>query len=245
MEDHPTILLIEDELQLRDNLQILLQSAGYQVTTAANGVEGIQQLREQAFDLVITDLVMPGMDGFKVMDYLQVHSSETVVVAITGYVSAESAITALRKGAYDYLAKPLDVDLVYSVVARALELLAADSDLVYVTCWLRFIGPEGEELDGRGYAPLGNRVLSADEENWDGDTTALLSRRALERLTEPYDPRASIHADWHLYRRLRERGDRRGIEGGDRCEWRAGSRRGSAHGRWAQGLPSRSIRSDQ
>jgi len=119
MEDHPTILLIEDELQLRDNLQILLQSAGYQVTTAANGVEGIQQLREQAFDLVLTDLVMPGMDGFKVMDYLRVQSPETVVVALTGYVSAESAITALRKGAYDYLAKPLDVDLVYSVVARA------------------------------------------------------------------------------------------------------------------------------
>jgi signal transduction histidine kinase len=129
MEDHPTILLIEDELQLRDNLQILLQSAGYQVTTAANGVEGIQQLREQAFDLVITDLVMPGMDGFKVMDDLRVHSPETVVVAITGYVSAESAITALRKGAYDYLAKPLDVDLVYSVVARALEKVRLQKDL--------------------------------------------------------------------------------------------------------------------
>jgi signal transduction histidine kinase len=129
MEDHPTILLIEDELQLRENLQILLQSVGYQVTTAANGVEGIQQLQEQAFDLVITDLVMPGMDGFKVMDYLRVHSPETVVVAITGYVSAESAITALRKGAYDYLAKPLDVDLVYSVVARALEKVRLQKDL--------------------------------------------------------------------------------------------------------------------
>jgi len=129
MEDHPTILLIEDELQLRDNLQLLLQSAGYQVTTAANGVEGIQQLQEQAFDLVITDLIMPGMDGFKVMDYLQVHSPGTVVVAITGYVSAESAITALRRGAYDYLAKPLDVDVVYSVVARALEKVRLQKDL--------------------------------------------------------------------------------------------------------------------
>jgi len=129
MEDHPTILLIEDELQLRHNLQILLQSAGYQVTAAANGVQGMQQIQEQAFDLVITDLVMPGMDGFKVMDDLRVHSPETVVVAITGYVSAESAIKALRKGAYDYLAKPLDVDLVYSVVARALEKVRLQKDL--------------------------------------------------------------------------------------------------------------------
>jgi len=129
MEDHPTILLIEDELQLCHNLQLLLQSAGYQVTTAANGVQGMQQIQEQAFDLVITDLVMPGMDGFKVMDDLRVHSPETVVVAITGYVSAESAIKALRKGAYDYLAKPLDVDLVYSVVARALEKVRLQKDL--------------------------------------------------------------------------------------------------------------------
>ena len=129
MEDHPTILLIEDELQLRDDLQILLQSAGYQVTTAANGVQGIQQIQEQAFDLVITDLIMPGMDGFKVMDYLRVHSPETVVVAITGYVSADSAIKALRRGAYDYLAKPLDVDVVYSVVARAMEKVRLQKDL--------------------------------------------------------------------------------------------------------------------
>jgi len=129
MDDHPTILLIEDELQLRANLQILLQSAGYQVTTAANGAEGLQQLREQPFDLVITDLVMPGVDGFQVMDDLRDHSPETVVVAMTGYASTESAIQALRKGAYDYLTKPLDVDLMYSVVARAMEKVRLQKDL--------------------------------------------------------------------------------------------------------------------
>src|SRR5215831_710862 len=129
MENHPTILLIEDELQLRENLQILLQSAGYQVTTAATGEEGSQRIREQPFDLVITDLVMPGMDGFQVMDYLRGHRPETVVVAMTGYASTESAIQALRKGAYDYLTKPLDVDLMHSVVARALEKVRLQKDL--------------------------------------------------------------------------------------------------------------------
>jgi signal transduction histidine kinase len=129
MTDHPAILLIEDELPLRNNLQILLQSEGYQVITAANGAQGIQRIQEQAFDLVITDLVMPGTDGFQVMDYLRVNHPDTVVVAITGYISAESAIKALRKGAYDYLAKPLDVDLVQSVVARALEKVQLQKDL--------------------------------------------------------------------------------------------------------------------
>src|SRR5438128_1477614 len=129
MEDHPTILLIEDELQLRENLQILLQSARYQVTIAANGEEGIQQIQEQPFDLVITDLVMSEMDGFQVMDYLRGHCPDTVVVAMTGYVSTESAIQALRKGAYDYLTKPLDVDLVHSVVPRALDKVQLKKDL--------------------------------------------------------------------------------------------------------------------
>lgn len=92
-------------------------------------------------------------------------------------------------------------------VARAIELFRVEPELAYVTCWLRFVGPGGEELDGRGYAPLGNRVVAADEENWDGDTTALLSRRALDRLPGPFDRRGGMHGDWHLYRRLRERGE--------------------------------------
>lgn len=123
-----------------------------------------------------------------------------------GDAAARNLGIALAEG--DYLMM-FDADNVLEpeFVARALELHAADPQLAYVTCWLRFIGPEGDELDGRGYAPLGNRVLSPEEENWDGDTTALLSRRALARLSGPYDPRASIHADWHLYRRLRAIGE--------------------------------------
>lgn len=90
-------------------------------------------------------------------------------------------------------------------VSRALALLEADPQLAYVTCWLRFIGPEGEELAGRGYAPLGNRVLREEEENWDGDTTGLFPRRVLEELEPTYAIGAAMHADWLLYRRLRER----------------------------------------
>jgi signal transduction histidine kinase len=72
---------------------------------------------------------MPGMDGFQVMDYLRGHRPEAVVVAMTGYASTESAIQALRKGAYDYLTKPLDVDLMHSVVARAMEKVRLQKDL--------------------------------------------------------------------------------------------------------------------
>ena len=87
MGEQPVILLIEDEARLRDNLQTLLQSEGYHVTTAQNGAEGIKRLRQESFDLVITDLVMPEIDGFQVLEYLKAYSPETVVVVMTAYVS--------------------------------------------------------------------------------------------------------------------------------------------------------------
>jgi DNA-binding response OmpR family regulator len=121
MDTQPAILLIEDEMHLRRHLQILLQSEGYYVLTAADGVEGIQQVQAQPFDLVITDLVVPGIDGFQVMDYVQDLCPDTVLVAITGYASTESAVQALRRGAYDYIAKPFDIDLLLIVIKRALE----------------------------------------------------------------------------------------------------------------------------
>jgi two-component system, sensor histidine kinase and response regulator len=121
MGEQPVILLIEDEARLRDNLQTLLQSEGYHVTTAQNGAEGIKRLRQESFDLVITDLVMPEIDGFQVLEYLKAYSPETVVVVMTAYVSAGSVIDALRKGAYDYLSKPFEFDLMKATIARALE----------------------------------------------------------------------------------------------------------------------------
>jgi signal transduction histidine kinase len=121
MGEQPVILLIEDETRLRDNLQTLLQSEGYYVTSAQNGAEGIKRLRQESFDLVITDLVMPVVDGFQVLEYLKSYSPETVVVVMTAYVSAGSVIDALRKGAYDYLSKPFEFDLMKATIARALE----------------------------------------------------------------------------------------------------------------------------
>jgi two-component system sensor histidine kinase/response regulator len=131
MVEQPTILLIEDEARLRENLQTLLQSEGYCVMTAPNGAEGIKRLRQEPFDLVITDLVMPEVDGFQVLEYLKAYSPETVVVVMTAYVSAGSVIDALRKGAYDYLSKPFEFDLMKATIARALEKASLQKRLRY------------------------------------------------------------------------------------------------------------------
>src|SRR6266542_1261067 len=121
MSERPAILLIEDEPRLRNNLQILLEREGYHVTTAENGVQGIKKAEERPYDLVITDLVTPELNGFQVMDYLKTRCPDTVVLAMTGYVSTESAIAALRRGAYDYLSKPFDFDIMKITIERALE----------------------------------------------------------------------------------------------------------------------------
>ena len=112
----------------------------------------------------------------------------------------------LAEGAY-LMMFDADNALEPEFVARALRMLEADPQLAYVTCWLRFVGPDGEELDGRGYAPLGNRVLRSEGENWDGDTIALFPRRVLTSLDPSFPSDAAMHADWLLYRRLRERGE--------------------------------------
>jgi CheY-like chemotaxis protein len=121
MREQPSILLIEDEARLRHNLEVLLEGEGYRVVSAEDGAEGIQKLQEEPFDLVITDVVMPHVDGFQVMEYLKDYCPDAAVVAMTAYVSTESAIEALRRGAYDYLAKPFDIDLMQVVIKRALE----------------------------------------------------------------------------------------------------------------------------
>ena len=121
MDEQPAILLIDDEPRLRNNLQILLRREGYLVTSAQNGHEGVKKAQEQPFDLVVTDIVMPDGDGFYVMDYVKSHLPDTLVLAMTAHVSMDSAVEALRAGAYDYLSKPFDFDIMKITIDRALE----------------------------------------------------------------------------------------------------------------------------
>lgn len=119
-----------------------------------------------------------------------------------GDLTARNLGLSLARG--DYLLM-FDADNVLEpeFVARALAMFGERPELAYVTCWLRFVDAEGNELDGGGYAPLGNRVLSEEGENWDGDTSALLPRRVLDLLQPPLAADGPMQGDWLLYRRLR------------------------------------------
>jgi two-component system response regulator PilR (NtrC family) len=115
------ILVVDDEQSLRDVLSIMLKRAGYAVTNVCDGDEAIEQLNKEIFDLVITDLRMPKVDGMEVLKAVKSSSPETVVLVITAFATADSAVEAMKHGAYDYLTKPFQVDEVQLIIRNALE----------------------------------------------------------------------------------------------------------------------------
>lgn len=120
------ILVVDDEAAERITLGEVLRLEGYHVTLAASGEQALAIVRQEPmFDLAILDLRLPGMDGLQVLDGIRRISAETIVILITGYGTLETAVQALRKGAYDFLLKPSPVEEVLVAVRRALSELKA------------------------------------------------------------------------------------------------------------------------
>jgi two-component system response regulator PilR (NtrC family) len=117
----PRVLVVDDERSMREFLEIFLRSEGYAVRTA-DGVEAArQELVADEFDVVITDVQMPGGSGIELLRLAQQEAPETVVIVMTAYASTETAIEAMKAGAYDYVTKPFKVDEMRVVLEKALE----------------------------------------------------------------------------------------------------------------------------
>jgi CheY-like chemotaxis protein len=115
------ILLIEDEAQLRKNLEILLSRAGYSVVAAATGDEGVQYLRTMTFDAVVTDLIMEGFESFELLECVTTYACGVPVIVITGHASTHSATEALCRGAHNYIAKPFSIGVLKAAIENALK----------------------------------------------------------------------------------------------------------------------------
>jgi two-component system response regulator PilR (NtrC family) len=116
------VLIVDDEQSMRELLGIMLQQAGYDVTQADGGETAIQMLKgTEAFDLVITDLRMRKVDGLAVLKAAKEHSPRTVVLVVTAFASTETAVEAMKLGAYDYVTKPFKLDELKLTIANALE----------------------------------------------------------------------------------------------------------------------------
>ena len=117
----PAILVVDDEKGIRDLLEIVFVKEGYRVETAASCREGLERIEASSPDLVLTDMRMPDGTGFEVLHAVRESSPGTPVVMITAYTTTQTAIEAMKAGAYDYVSKPFDVDQLKIVVGRALE----------------------------------------------------------------------------------------------------------------------------
>jgi two-component system, NtrC family, response regulator PilR len=115
------VLVVDDEQSMRDLLAIMLRQAGYEVSVADGGETAVETLKTESFDLVVTDLRMRKIDGLTVLKAAKELSPRTVVLVVTAYASTETAVEAMKLGAYDYVTKPFKLDELKVTVANALE----------------------------------------------------------------------------------------------------------------------------
>jgi DNA-binding NtrC family response regulator len=120
----PHILLIDDEPLIRLSMTDALKAVGYEVQAAANGHEGLALLNQAVFDIVITDLRLPGADGLELLQVCKQRSPRTEVIVITAHGSVETAVEAMKRGAYDFITKPFSMDELLLIVERLSKVLA-------------------------------------------------------------------------------------------------------------------------
>ncbi len=115
------ILVIDDEATMRDSCQQALSRDGNRVEAAEDGLKGLAMLAKESFDLIILDLKMPGLSGMDVLKKIKDSNPEAMVIVITGYATVESAVEAMKRGAYDFIPKPFTPDSLRVIVKRALD----------------------------------------------------------------------------------------------------------------------------
>ncbi|HOG16005.1 MAG: Transcriptional regulatory protein ZraR [Syntrophaceae bacterium PtaU1.Bin231] len=115
------ILVVDDDAGVRELLEIMLTREGYSVVCEADGMKGLNRCRKENFDLILTDLKMPKMDGLEFLKSVKELSPGTLVILITAYATGETAVRAMKEGAYDYVEKDFDVDDLKRLIRQALD----------------------------------------------------------------------------------------------------------------------------
>ena len=166
------VLVADDEPNLRKVLQALLRQKGYEVECAADGQEAITLLQKTPFDAVVTDLRMPKLDGMGLLRYVLTHHREVPVIMITAHGTVDTAVEAIKLGAFDYITKPFEQEHIGNVLRKAVAQRAlAIKDAVHVK--------PNEELPGRlgiiGLAPSMRQLFSVIEKVASTPTTVLIT----------------------------------------------------------------------
>jgi len=155
----PHILIVDDEEVAVKNLEHILKRENYAVETASSGTEALRRTAMTSFDVILTDLRMAKMGGMELLEKIKISYPDTRVIVITAYASVETALEATKKGAFDYITKPFNLDAVRAAVKKAVESVSKASVKGSVIC---FSGPPGTGKTslGRGIADALGRQFS-------------------------------------------------------------------------------------
>lgn len=132
MKEGARILVVEDEKDMLLGIRKILSKEGHIVQIAETGRAGVRKAEESFFDIVITDLKMPGVDGMQLLRKVKEVNFDTMVIVITGYGTVESAVEAMKLGAYDYITKPFDPERIKTMVRKALNQIALTNENIYL-----------------------------------------------------------------------------------------------------------------
>jgi DNA-binding NtrC family response regulator len=165
------ILVVDDEPSMCQFLAIMLRKEGYQVTTAHNGPEALEYVRSEDFNVVLTDVKMPGMDGIELLESIKQIDNTVPVVVMTAYASEKSAIDAKAKGAFQYLEKHAKNDEIKLVIRNALNMKVIQSENVFLKRQLKKNHSNKEII---GSSEEMHRVFKMIEKVAETDSTILI-----------------------------------------------------------------------
>jgi len=123
------VLVVDDEKRIRDACFTMLSNEGFRVALAENGFAGLKKIEEEHFDIILLDLMMPGMRGIDLLTHVKGKHPDTLVIVITGYATLEHAIEAMKKGAFDFISKPFSPQDVRVVINKAIEYIRSLEDI--------------------------------------------------------------------------------------------------------------------
>jgi two-component system, OmpR family, phosphate regulon sensor histidine kinase PhoR len=125
----PRILVVDDELRIREACKLVLEESGYEVRLASDGIRAIEYISADHYDIVLLDLMMPGMSGFEALGKIKSLDPDTVIIVITGYATLEHSVDAMKKGAFDFIPKPFTPEHLRVTVAKAINYTRALWDI--------------------------------------------------------------------------------------------------------------------
>lgn len=172
MQPQTPVLIIDDDESGRGVMELLLRKSGFDVRSAANGAEGRELIRKGGFDLALVDLFLPDCNGIDLLKDIREMAPEAEVVMITGHASAESAVMAMKSGAFDYITKPVNFEELRLVLDKAREKQRLLSENVYLRKQLR----DRFQFDNIiGHAPAMQRVFERMQRIVKTDSTVLIT----------------------------------------------------------------------